>query len=162
MQEITLTVNKIQVYNEVAKTTAYTGAKQTTAEDTRAYERIFTTDDDRLMLERFWTETANAVTEQFKPFLVSVSDQKTDNGIHLDNDYVIVLEMGDRFDVNLTNSIESDLFCFFVTAIVSNWFKYTNKDEAEAFAKKAIGIMDRAADKVYHLKRPKRVKHNNS
>ena len=38
-----LSVKKEDVYNEVAKTTSYTGAKM---DDDAAYDRIFTTEDD--------------------------------------------------------------------------------------------------------------------
>ena len=68
MKTIELTVNKANVYDEVAKTTSYTGQKM--QGDATAYDRIFTTDDDRMMLERFWVEACNGATEQFKPFLL--------------------------------------------------------------------------------------------
>ena len=50
MNEHVLKIKKEDVYNEVAKTTSYTGAKM---EDDAAYERIFTTAEDKTMLERF-------------------------------------------------------------------------------------------------------------
>lgn len=50
MTDIALTVNKESVYEEVAQTTAYTGAKM---DNELAYNRIFTTDEDKSMLERF-------------------------------------------------------------------------------------------------------------
>lgn len=55
MIEIVLTIDKENVYWKVAQTTFYTGAK-TKMDDNGAYERIFTTDDDKLMLERFWNK----------------------------------------------------------------------------------------------------------
>ena len=91
MTEIELTVQKASVYDEVAKTTSYTGAKMTGDDD--AYERIFTTDDDRMMLERFWVEACSAVTEQFKPFLLRVSDQPESHGVDLERNYNVVLEL---------------------------------------------------------------------
>ena len=42
--EITLKVNKEAVYDEVAKTTEYTGAKMT---DEQAYDLIATTEEDK-------------------------------------------------------------------------------------------------------------------
>ena len=44
MINITLTINKADVYKEVAQTTSYTGAKMDS--DGNAYDRIFTTDED--------------------------------------------------------------------------------------------------------------------
>ena len=85
MNNITLTVNKAYVYDEVAKTTAYTGAKM--KDDADAYDRIFTTDEDRMMLERFWVEACNGATEEFKQFIVNVSDQPESHGVELDKNY---------------------------------------------------------------------------
>ena len=45
MTDIVLTVNKESVYEEVAQTTSYTGAKM---DDELAYNRIFTTDEDKV------------------------------------------------------------------------------------------------------------------
>ena len=65
--EIELNVKKNEVLEEVAKTSSYSGSKMT--EDEGAYERIFTTDADREMLERFWSESQVAVCEAMKKFL---------------------------------------------------------------------------------------------
>ena len=54
MNEKTLTTDKNDVYEEVAKTTSYAGAK---TDDATAYDKIFTTDADKEMLERFWQES---------------------------------------------------------------------------------------------------------
>lgn len=157
MIDVTLTVNKLLVYNEVAKTTAYTGAKQLTDEDQNAYERIFTKDDDRLMLERFWSEAADSATELFKPFIVSVSSHPENGGLQLDNNYEVQLELSDRFDEQLKDSMESGLFSFFVAMIVGKWFEFTNKDDAESYGKDAIAMLKGVGSKLYHRKKPTRV-----
>ena len=157
MKNIALTVNKRLVYNEVAKTTAYTGAKQLTDDDKDAYERIFTKDDDRLMLERFWTEATDDATDLFKPFIVSVSNHPENGGLQLDNNYDVHLELSDSFDETLKSSMESGLFSFFVAVIVSKWFKFTNKDDADAYLKDAAAILKGVALKLYHRKKPVRV-----
>ena len=96
MKNIELKINKARVYDEVAKTTSYTGVKM--QGDESAYDRIFTTDADREMLERFWVEACNGATEQFKPFLVSVTDQPMSHGVELDKDYEVKLELSSSFD----------------------------------------------------------------
>ena len=157
MIEITLQVNKKLVYNEVAKTTAYAGSKQVTDDDVSAYERIFTTDDDRLMLERFWIETANAATEQFKPFIVTVSNHPESNGVELDRNYDVKLELSSSYEEQLTDSIQNSLYNFFVASIVSKWFKFINKDEAKDYAGDAAGMMSDIVNKIYYRKKPKRI-----
>ncbi len=155
MIEITLTVNKARVYEEVAKTTSYTGDKM--QGDESAYDRIFTKDDDRIMLERFWIETCNAATEQFKQFIVSVSEHPESHGVDLSRNYEVELELSSSFDVNLKDSIETSLFSFFVSAIVGKWFKFTNKGEVESFVADAAGMMNDIVSKIFYRKKPKRV-----
>ena len=155
MIEQTFTVNKANVYNEVAKTTSYTGAKM--EKDDNAYQRIFTKDEDRLMLERFWIETCNAVTDQLKQFIVSVSDQAVNYDINLEMNYEVTLELSSSYDTNLSGSVNTSLFSFFVSSIVSKWFKFTNKEDEEIYVKEAVGLMNDVISKVYWKKKPKRV-----
>lgn len=110
MKVVDITVNKGDVLNEVAKTTAYSGAKMTGEEG--AYERIFTTKSDREMLERFWTECQVSVCETLKKFLQQ--EETTDEGWNLK------LGLSESFDDTLIKSIKKELFSFFVTGIVAN------------------------------------------
>jgi len=155
MIEVTLTVSKQRVYDEVAKTTSYTGAKM--QNDDSAYDRIFTTDSDRSMLERFWTEACNTTTEQLKRFIVEVSDNSEGNAIDLSRDYVVKLELSSSYDDNLTESVQASLFSFFVSAIVGKWFKFTNKDETDNYIADAVGMMNDVMAKIYYRKKPVRV-----
>jgi len=149
MIDITLTINKAEVYDEVAKTTSYTGAKMDS--DGSAYERIFTTAEDQLMLERFWTEACDVVTEQLKAFLKDVSEPSTTS-------FDLELELSSSFDETLTGSINTSLFSFFVNAVVSKWYKFTNKGEAESYAAEATVMMGDVMRKIYYRKKPKRTK----
>lgn len=158
MIDVNLTVSKQKVYDEVAKTTSYTGAKM--QDDAAAYDRIFTTDDDQMMLERFWVEACNAATEQFKPFLVNVSTQEEGQRVDLSHNYEVELELSSSFDQSLTSSIETSLFSFFVSFIVSRWYKFTNKDEAESYGADSVSMMGDVMKKVYYKKKPVRVAPN--
>lgn len=147
MKQIELTVAKSAVYNEVAKTTSYTGARMVGDDD--AYLRIFTTDEDQEMLERFWEEAASGATEQLKPFL------------HFDNstatEYEVVLEVSSSYDETLTGSVRKSLFSYFVAMIVARWYRIANKQESESYANDAIGAMDDVMKKIYYRKKPVRV-----
>lgn len=70
--EVTLDIYKDEVYTEVARTSSYTGSKMD--DDTNAYERIFTTDEDKSQLERFWNESCVTFCEIMKRYLISESD----------------------------------------------------------------------------------------
>lgn len=69
---VTLDIYKDEVYTEVAQTSSYAGAKMD--DDPNAYERIFTTDEDKSQLERFWNESCVTFCEIMKRYLVSESD----------------------------------------------------------------------------------------
>lgn len=146
MNNITLTISKADVYDEVAKTTSYTGAKMTG--DADAYDRIFTTDEDQAMLDRFWTEACNGATEEFKQFITRIFS--TDNG------YAANLELSASFDTNLSESMEKSLFSYFVNAIVAKWFKFTNREEAESYGADAMTAMMDVKSKIFYRKKPKR------
>lgn len=156
MKNITLTVNKAYVYDEVAKTTSYTGLKMM-AVDNDAYNRIFTTDEDRLLLERFWVETCNTTTSQFKPFIKSLNSQPISHGIDLSRNYTVELELSNSFDENLSEAMETSLFSFFVSSIVSKWFGFANKPEMESYTTEAVAIMNDLMQKIYYKKKPTRV-----
>ena len=155
MIEVKLKICKRDVYEEVAKTTAYTGAKK--VEDEASYDRIFVTDADRLMLERFWREACNAVTDQLKEFIVTVSEQSTiSNMIDINNNYEAELSLSNLYDESLTGSIQNSLFSFFVETIISKWYTITNKEEAQVAAANAVGMLNDAVHKIYHRKKPTR------
>ena len=152
-----ITVSKNKVYNEVAKTTSYTGAKKM-AGDESAYERIFTTDEDQLMLERFWMECCNEATNEFRPFIVSVTEQNDSETISLENNYTATLSMPSAFDENLVTSMQNSLFSFFVNSISGKWYKMTNKEEYDSYLKDAhTNLMD-VRSKLYYRKKPTRKK----
>lgn len=156
MNSISLSVNKANVYDEVAKTTSYAGQKMMDG-DATAYERIFTTDADRLLLERFWVETCNAVTEQLKPFITKIDAQPISHGIDLTRNYNVTLELSSAFDVSLTEAIETSLFSFFVASIVSKWYALSNKSETEGMVAEAVGMLDSVMKKIYYRKKPTRI-----
>ena len=155
MSVTTFTVNKANVYTEVAKTSSYSGKKK--AADGSLYEQIFTTDEDRIMLERFWNDAANAITSLFKPFLVSVSSAAQSHGVNLAGNYVLQVELSKGYDSALDDSVQSSMFSYFVNYIVSQWYVFTNKDEAADFAKEAVNMLDDVKTKIYFRKKPKRV-----
>lgn len=147
--QIQLTVDRQSVWDEVAKTTNYTGAKMEGGDDT-TFDRVATTDEDQQMLERFWMEACNVASDQLKPFITSVS------GIS-GTRFTVVLEMSSAFDAGLTESINTSLTSYFVAAIVAKWYGFTCKGEAEQYATMATAQINDVMKKIYFKKRPKRV-----
>lgn len=149
MIEVTLTIDKESVYEEVAQTTSYTGAKM---DDEDAYERIFTTDDDKSMLERFWNESKNAIANSLKRILLN--EQETDGT------YSLQLGLSSSFDEALTESMQRSLFSFFVMNITAKWYTFTNKQEATGYASEAATYIDDIMRKAFFKKKPSRPTYN--
>lgn len=138
MTDIVLTVNKESVYEEVAQTTSYTGAKM---DDELAYNRIFTTDEDKSMLERFWSESKNTVCNSLKKTLLNEVEEA---GV-----YQLSLGVSSSFDKALTESMQRSLFSFFVMNITAKWYTFTNKEEATGYATEAATYMEDIMRKVF-------------
>lgn len=141
----TLTVDKGKVYEEVAKTTHYTGKK---TEEGQSFERISTTKHDDEMLERFWSESKDMVCNSLKKQLSYETEA--------DGCYDITLELSGSFDEALSDSMERSLFSFFVMNITAKWYTLANKEEAAGYAEEAATYMDDVKRKAYYKKKPVR------
>jgi len=146
MTTVNISINKSNVFEEVAKTTAYIGAKKLEGAGA-AYDRIFTTSSDQEMIARFWSESADVVTNLLQRFITSVSSGDT---------YQIALSMSSRYDQNLTSSISSAMFSFFVNNIVAKWCEITDKDNVKDYADNASALLLDIKEKIFHKKKPTR------
>ena len=145
MVEYELRVNKERVYNEVAKTTSYTGAKM---DDDAAYDRIFTTAEDKAMLERFWDESKNLLAGSMKELLVEEGET--------DGVYTLRLRLSSSFNEGLLESMERSMQSFFVMNITAKWYTFTNKEEATSYAAEAASNVDDIRRKAFFKKKPVR------
>lgn len=143
--EVTFKIDKAEALKEVRRLTAYIGSRK--QGDDGAYVRISATDSDAEMLEQFWKAACAAVTEQFKPFIKSVTN---------DTYYTVVLDLSNSYDENLNTSVEESLLNFAVSFIVSKWCKITSPDEYESYGADAVANIDDVVRKVYFKKKPTR------
>lgn len=153
MKELNITINKAYVFDTVDETTAYIGAKSM---EEGAYQRIFTTDADRTLLENFWSEACSLATSSMKAFIKDVSDNEVSHTVSLNKNYEITLALPSSFDDALESNISTSLFHFFVYSIVSKWCMLTSKADAESYALDASKMLNDAVRNVYHRKRPQR------
>lgn len=156
MQDITLTVSKSKVWHEVAKATSYTGAKMVSAEDPEAYDRIFTTDQDREMMERYWVEACSLATSQLREWVKAVDDQPIHHGADVSSDYEVTLSVADAWPTALQDSVQASLLSFILATILSKWYRLTNKGETEAYGSEAAAHLLDVERKIFQRKRPAR------
>lgn len=150
MIDITIKVGKTAIYDEVKKTTEYTASK---SDEQDAYNRIAAIDSDKALLDRFFNEAVADVTDIIKPFIVSIpsTEQCTE-------EFSADLTLPNLFEKNLLESIESTITSYFTNYIVSQWYKFTNKKEAEDFKVLAESCIIDLRRKIYYRKSPTRQK----
>lgn len=142
--DITLTVDKSAVMKKVAQTTAYVAAKMTDNEDEETYDRIVTVDEDADVLEEMWDESRVEVARVFKGLLA-------EEGMEGDN-YHLTLNEPENYNTGLRASMKKGLVLYFVQSIVAQWFMYTNKGEAAAYAEKASAQLEYVRGMAYDRK----------
>lgn len=146
--EVTLSLSRSAVFNEVARSSSYTGAKM--PGDADAYARIPTVDEDEDELCRFWDESRAEVCRAFIRMLVS-------EGMCGDGDtYRVVLNVSRSFDMALLPGMELGLFSYFVKRIISKWYVYVNKSEAVGYAESSRNLLEEIKEKAYYKKKPVR------
>lgn len=151
MSNVSFTISKAKVYNEVSKTTSYGGKKK--QDDGSAYERIRTTTEDEELLERFWQEACGMVTSIVKPFLGSVND---------DADFTLTLGLPARYDTNLNPMLKDTAFSFMVNMIIAKWYGIANKDEAQKYTDMASALADKIKSVIFYRMKPRLIQGENT
>lgn len=142
------TIDKQEVLTEIAKTTSYIGAKKE-GDDGTAYDRIYTTDEDSEMLERYWQETEDALVTSLHCFVDSQSE--TTGG-----EYSITIGFPENWNTAMQQSLQQDMFAFFVQSILAKWLLLTNKGEVEAYAALSAGTLANIEKALMKRVRPTR------
>lgn len=164
--DITLSITKSVVMNEVAKQTSYIGGKITFQDGSNAYDQVFTTEDDFAMLEKYWREASNATATNLRRFVKSIeesgatdTDLKLPQGSEVNKQGVltITLNMPTRYDDSQTGTIQSTLFNYFVNFITSKWLGITYKEDAEYYDAYATGNMKEILLKIFYKKPAERL-----
>lgn len=150
MADSTLTIKKSDVYEEVAKTTAYIGAKNKLEDGKSAFDQVFVTDADLTMIERFFNESLDALINVLKRFI--------SGGSGVDGTITWQLEMPSRFDDNLLESIKSSANSFLVNSIIEKWCEITANDKVKEYADNAAALLLDIKDKAFFKKKPTRTK----
>ena len=148
MADSTLTITKSDVYEEVAKTTAYIGAKNKLEDGKSAFDQVFVTDADLTMIERFFNESMDALRNVLKRFISDVSG--------VDGTITWQLEMPSRFDDNLIESIKSSAKSFLVNSIIGKWCEITANDKVKEYEDNAAALLVDIKEKAFFKKKPTR------
>lgn len=146
MKNIIFSIDRAKVYEEVAQTTSYTGAKMVGDKD--AYDRISVIDEDKSQLERFWAESCASAVEALKRFILK-EDQTSEI-------FTMELELSPSFDDELVKSMQKELFSYFVMSVTSKWYTFTNKDESGDYTDAAASFLESVRRKAFYKRKPTR------
>lgn len=132
---IDIKTNKHDVLEAVRQKTGYTAAKIPSDED--VFDRISTIDEDEDELMRFFDECRVELAEELTDVMEEEGFILEDN----EDDYVLVIDVPDSFNKNLTGSLNIALLNFFVYGIIARWFMYTNKEESLVYAEQSMSML---------------------
>ena len=149
MADFTFTIKKSDVYEEVAKTTAYIGGKNLDKNGKSLYDQVFVTEADREMLEGFWKDSIDDISVALESIL---GWQKCES----DSNEVFGLRVSSLFNESLFNTLESTVFSYIVNKIVAEWCLVVSKDKAEDYLSKANALLVKMDAILYIRKRPTR------
>ena len=149
MRDIRISINRDEVYEEVAKTTAYIGGKNLDANGKSLYDQVFVTDADREMLEGYW----NAAICDVSVALYSVlAFENSESG----EEETFGLRVSNLFKESLVKTLETTAFSYVVNKIVAEWCLVVSKDKAEDYLSKANALLVKMDAILYMRKRPTR------
>lgn len=157
MKTETINISKQAVYEEVAKITAYLGAKRISDEQD-TYSQFATTDEDRLMLEEYWVEACNAATQTMKRYVVEVSGQTIGDGTE-DGTYTATLQMPNTWPSTLHSAVEAELFAFLSALITAKWLDLAGSDKSDTYGKLADAKQSKLSMLLFHRDKPQHTKH---
>lgn len=150
MADTVLTIKKNDIYEEVAKTTAYIGKKTTVEDGKSAFDQIFVTEADLAMIDRFFGESLDALRNVLKRFI--------SGGSGADGTISWNLDMPSRFDDNLLSSINSSANSFIVNSIIRKWCEITANDKVKEYADNAAALLLDIKEKAFYKNKPTRIK----
>lgn len=150
MADIIITIKKSDVYEEVAKTTAYIGAKNKLDDGKSAFDQVFVTDADLAMIERFYNESVDTLMNLLKRFIEEVNGEEGNINWKL--------SLSSRFDIKMEPSIIRSASSYLVNSIVGKWCEITAPDKVKEYAENAAALLLDIKDKTFFKKKPTRIK----
>lgn len=147
MADITIQIDKQEVYEEVSKVTAYIGGKNVDANGKTLYDQVFVTDADKEMIDSFFSSATSNVATALEHTL---KDMETN-----DISFNLTLRMPGNFRTTMEKPLTESIIEYIENSIVAAWCAITKKDE-ESYATKASALLQQINAMQYLRQRPKR------
>ena len=147
MADITIQIDKQEVYEEVSKVTAYIGGKNVDANGKTLYDQVFVTDADKEMIDSFFSSATSNVATALEHTL---KDMETN-----DIGFILTLRMPGNFRITMEKPLTESIIEYIENSIVAAWCDITKKDE-ESYAMNASALLQQINAMQYLRQRPKR------
>lgn len=147
MADITIQIDKQEVYEEVSKVTAYIGGKNVDANGKTLYDQVFVTDADKEMIDSFFSSATNNVATALEHTL---KDMETN-----DIGFILTLRMPGNFRKTMEKPLTESIIEYIENSILAAWCDITKKDE-ESYATNASALLQQINAMQYLRQRPKR------
>ena len=147
MADITIQIDKQEVYEEVSKVTAYIGGKNVDANGKTLYDQVFVTDADKEMIDSFFSSATSNVATALEHIL---KDMETN-----DIGFILTLRMPGNFRKTMEKPLTESIIEYIENSIVAAWCDITKKDE-ESYATNASALLQQINAMQYLRQRPKR------
>ena len=147
MADITIQIDKQEVYEEVSKVTAYIGGKNVDANGKTLYDQVFVTDADKEMIDSFFSSATSNVATALEHIL---KDMETN-----DIGFNLTLRMPGNFRTTMEKPLTESIIEYIENSIVAAWCDITKKDE-ESYATNASALLQQINAMQYLRQRPKR------
>ena len=147
MADITIQIDKQEVYEEVSKVTAYIGGKNVDANGKSLYDQVFVTDADKEMIDSFFSSATSNVATALEHTL---KDMETN-----DIGFNLTLRMPGNFRTTMEKPLTESIIEYIENSIVAAWCDITKKDE-ESYATNASALLQQINAMQYLRQRPKR------
>ncbi|WP_308007649.1 hypothetical protein [uncultured Prevotella sp.] len=147
MADITIQIDKQEVYEDVSKVTAYIGGKNVDTNGKTLYDQVFVTDADKEMIDSFFSSATSNVATALEHTL---KDMETN-----DIGFFLTLRMPGNFRTTMEKPLTESIIEYIENSIVAAWCSITKKDE-ESYATKASALLQQINAMQYLRQRPKR------
>ena len=147
MADITIQIDKQEVYEEVSKVTAYIGGKNVDANGKTLYDQVFVTDADKEMIDSFFSSAISNVATALEHTL---KDMETN-----DIGFILTLRMPGNFRTTMEKPLTESIIEYIENSIVAAWCDIAKKDE-ESYATNASALLQQINAMQYLRQRSKR------
>lgn len=144
---MTILIESTEVYEEVAKTTAYIGGKAVDGNGGNLFDQVFVTEADREMLDGFFRDAVNNVAAALDHTLKDMTET--------DGDMAITLRLPGNFNTAMLKPLEQSVTEYVKNSVIAAWCAVVKKDE-ETYAAKAAALLQQINAMQYMRQRPKR------